>query len=149
MNGRVVNVGLCGFGVVGQGVLDHLERKREMLQDQLGVEVVVARVAVRNKSKTRDIAIDAARVTDDALSVAVDPELDIVCELMGGTDKAREVTLEALKAGKIVVTAKGIAVRPREGTARRGPGIWRPLAFRSECRGWHTGDQGDSGRACR
>ncbi len=105
MNGRVVNVGLCGFGVVGQGVVDHLERKREMLRDQLGVEVVVARVAVRNPSKSRDIAIDVARVTDDALSVAVDPELDIVCELMGGTDKAREVTLEALKAGKIVVTA--------------------------------------------
>lgn len=105
MTHRNIKLGLCGFGVVGQGVLDHLHRKRSALREQLGAEIEVVRVALRDRSKPRDIAVDDAIVTDDPISVAVDPEIDIVCELMGGTDRAREVTLEALKKGKIVVSA--------------------------------------------
>ncbi len=105
MSERVINIGLCGFGVVGQGVLDHLERKRSVLREQLGVNIVVSRIAVRNLSKARDINVDPSIVSGDALSVALDPDVEIVCELMGGTGIAREVTVAALKAGKIVITA--------------------------------------------
>ena len=105
MSERIIKVGLCGFGVVGQGVFDHLERKREVLREQLGADLVVTKIAVRDLSKSRDVAVAEAIVGDDALAVARDPEIEVVCELMGGTGFAREVTLEALKAGKIVVTA--------------------------------------------
>ncbi|MGY8692693.1 MAG: homoserine dehydrogenase [Verrucomicrobiia bacterium] len=105
MSERIIKVGLCGFGVVGQGVFDHLDRKRTVLSEQLGAEIIVTRIAVRNLRKARDIAVDASIVTDDPLAVAMDPEIDVICELMGGTGIAREVVLAALKAGKIVITA--------------------------------------------
>ena len=105
MSERIIRVGLCGFGVVGQGVFDHLDRKRAVLSEQLGAEIIVSRIAVRNLGKARDIAVDASIVTDDPLAVAMDPEIDVICELMGGTGIAREVVLAALRAGKIVITA--------------------------------------------
>lgn len=105
MSERIIKVGLCGFGVVGQGVFDHLDRKRAVLREQLGVEIVVSRIAVRNTEKARDVEVDASIITDDVLAVATDPEIEIVCELMGGTGIAREIVLAALKAGKIVITA--------------------------------------------
>ena len=105
MSERMIKVGLCGFGVVGQGVFDHLDRKRAVLSEQLGAEITVSRIAVRNIGKARDIAVDASIVTDDPLAVAMDPEIDVICELMGGTGIAREVVLAALRAGKIVITA--------------------------------------------
>lgn len=105
MSERIIKVGLCGFGVVGQGVFDHLERKRSVLSEQLGADIIVSRISVRNPGKARDIEVDASIVTDDPLAVAMDPEVDVVCELMGGTGRAREVVLAGLKASKIVITA--------------------------------------------
>lgn len=105
MSERIIKIGLCGFGVVGQGVFDHLDRKRAVLSEQLGAEIIVSRIAVRNLGKARDIAVDASIVTDEPLAVAMDPEIDVICELMGGTGIAREVVLTALRAGKIVITA--------------------------------------------
>ena len=105
MSERIIKVGLCGFGVVGQGVFDHLERKRSVLSEQLGADIIVSRIAVRTPGKARDIEVDASIVTDDPLAVAMDPEVDVVCELMGGTGRAREVVLAGLKASKIVITA--------------------------------------------
>ena len=105
MGDRKISVGLCGFGIVGQGVYDHLTRKRKLLAEQLGADISVARVAVRDKSKKRDVEIDPSLITEDSLSVATDPEIDVVCELMGGTGLALEIVTRALVAGKIVVTA--------------------------------------------
>ncbi|EDY83920.1 Homoserine dehydrogenase, NAD binding domain family [Verrucomicrobiia bacterium DG1235] len=105
MSERVIKVGLCGFGVVGQGVFNHLRKREKLLSDQLGARVEVARIAVRDTSKKRDFEFDASMLTTDPVSIASDPEIDVVCELMGGTGLALEVTLAALKAGKIVVTA--------------------------------------------
>lgn len=105
MSERIIKVGLCGFGVVGQGVFHHLERKRSVLSEQLGADIIVSRIAVRTPGKARDIEVDASIVTDDPLAVAMDPEVDVVCELMGGTGRAREVVLAGLKASKIVITA--------------------------------------------
>jgi homoserine dehydrogenase len=65
----------------------------------------VTRIAVRDLSKKRDVEIDESSVSNDPIAIATDPSIDIVCELMGGTEIAREVTIAALKAGKIVVTA--------------------------------------------
>ncbi len=105
MSDQVIRIGLCGFGVVGQGVFNHLKRRKEALGEQLGARLEVTRIAVRDTSKSRDFEFDPSVLTTDALSIASDPEIDVLCELMGGTDKALAVTLTALKAGKTVVTA--------------------------------------------
>lgn len=105
MSERIIKVGLCGFGVVGQGVFNHLQKREDDLSDQLGAKIQVARIAVRDTSKQRDFDFDASILTTDSLSIATDPEIDVVCELMGGTGIALDVTLAALKAGKTVVTA--------------------------------------------
>lgn len=101
----MVKVGLCGFGVVGQGVFHHLRKRESDLSDQLGARIEVVRIAVRDVGKARDFEFDPALLTTDPLALASDPEIDIVCELMGGTGIALEVTLAALKAGKTLVTA--------------------------------------------
>jgi len=102
---RRLNIGICGFGTVGQGVWKHLEASRAGLEARMGVGISIRRVAVRNVRKTRSVRIPRSTLTDDPLGVATDPDIPIVCELMGGTGLAREVTLAALRLGKIVVSA--------------------------------------------
>ncbi len=101
----VINIGLCGLGTVGQGVWKHIERSLPELKARFGVKLELCRAAVRDPKKPRSVDIPATKITTDALSVATDPHIHIVCELIGGTTLAREVTLAALKAGKIVVSA--------------------------------------------
>src|SRR5687767_5253924 len=99
------NIGLCGFGTVGQGVWKHLSANRAELESRLGVKLNLARVAVRDLKKLRGVKIPARVLSDDPLAIANDPSIHIVCELMGGTTLARKVTLAALKQGKVVVSA--------------------------------------------
>jgi homoserine dehydrogenase len=100
-----LNIGLCGFGTVGQGVWKHLSANQRELESRLGVRLKLARVAVRDLKRRRAVKVPAARVTDDPLAIANDPSIHIVCELMGGTGIARQVTLAALRRGKVVVSA--------------------------------------------
>jgi homoserine dehydrogenase len=98
-------IGICGFGTVGQGVWKHLTSARATLEARLGAKLVLAHASVRDLKKTRAVKIPAAKLTDDPLAIANDPKIDIVCELMGGTGLALEVTLAALARGKIVISA--------------------------------------------
>ncbi len=102
---RTIGIGLVGFGTVGQGVWKHLEAQRADLNARLGIDLDLVRVAVRDARKPRAMSVEAARMTEDPFSVVDDPRVHIVCELMGGTEVAREVTLRALRAGKVVVSA--------------------------------------------
>jgi Homoserine dehydrogenase len=102
---RTIKIGLCGLGTVGQGVWQHLERARTDLEARLGVTLELARAAVRDLKRARDVAVPADKLTDDALSIARDPSIQIVCELIGGTTLAREVTMAALERGAVVVSA--------------------------------------------
>ena len=123
---KTIKIGVCGLGVVGQGVWKHVQRNRKLLESRLGVRLELARAAVRDLTKSRSVKIPADRLTDDVMALARDPELDIVCELMGGTEIAREFTLEALERGKVVVSANKALVcdhgREVFETARRGGG---------------------------
>jgi homoserine dehydrogenase len=101
----VIRIGLCGFGTVGQGVWKHFERARGDLESRLGVRLELARASVRDLKKKRSLRLPASKLTDDPISIASDPTIDIVCELMGGTGAARDVTLAALAMGKVVVSA--------------------------------------------
>ena len=100
-----INIGLCGFGTVGQGVWKHLSANRGELESRLGVKLNLARAAVRDLGKARTVTVPASKLTADPLAIANDPSIHVVCELMGGTTLARQVTLAALRRGKIVVSA--------------------------------------------
>jgi homoserine dehydrogenase len=100
-----INIGICGLGTVGQGVWKHLERARGDLESRLGVTLSLHRASVRDLAKSRAVAVPAEKLTTDPLSIATDPAIQIVCELIGGTTLARDVTLAALRAGKVVVSA--------------------------------------------
>jgi len=98
-------LGLCGFGTVGQGVWQHLEANRALLRARLGVDLRVTRVAVRDARRRRDVRLPRGVLGTDPLAIARDPAVPVVCELMGGIGLAREVTLAALRLGKVVVSA--------------------------------------------
>ena len=101
----VINIGICGLGTVGQGVWKHIERARPELEARLGARLVLARASVRDLKKKRAVSLKSSQLTTDPLLVATDPAIQIVCELIGGTTVARQVTLAALKLGKTVISA--------------------------------------------
>jgi homoserine dehydrogenase len=100
-----ITIGLCGLGTVGQGVWKHISANRAELEARVGVKLNLVRAAVRDVKKSRAVKIPAAKLISDPLAIARDPAIQIVCELMGGTTLAREVTLTALRRGAIVVSA--------------------------------------------
>jgi homoserine dehydrogenase len=100
-----LKLGFIGLGVVGQGVWKHILRHKEAFKSRLGVELELYRAAVRDLSRPRLPEIPAAALTEDPASIVEDPDVDIVCELMGGTSLAKELTLNAFRNGKTVVTA--------------------------------------------
>lgn len=101
----VVKIGLIGFGVVGEGVWKHIQQNRSALERRLGARLQLVKVAVQDMKKKRKVQIPPDQLTTDPMSIANNPDIDIVCELMGGTTLAKKITLAALHNGKIVVTA--------------------------------------------
>ncbi len=100
-----IKIGLAGLGTVGQGVWKHLRSRKSELEARMGTTFSLERAAVRSLEKKRSIRISKKALTDDAMSIANDPQVDVLCELMGGTGHAYEVTKAALNNGKTVVTA--------------------------------------------
>lgn len=100
-----VRIGFVGLGTVGAGALAALTAEPETIARKVGAPLRVTRAAVRDPELPRPVALDGVALTTDALSVATDPEIDIVVEVMGGVGIAREVVTVALRAGKSVVTA--------------------------------------------
>jgi len=102
---RTIGIGILGFGTVGQGVWKHLTDKKTDLESRLGVKIDLRKVALRDPKKSRAIKISKSKITKNAHEVIDDPHVHVVCELIGGTTKAREFTLRALNQGKVVVSA--------------------------------------------
>src|SRR5699024_5320133 len=102
---RTVSLGLLGLGVVGSGVIKLIEEHQEKLTHQLGCGVDVKKVLVRNLEKARDVQVKTDYLTTDPDAVLHNPEIDVVVEVMGGIDGAKEHILEAFTAKKHVVTA--------------------------------------------
>jgi homoserine dehydrogenase len=105
VNGSTVRVGLLGCGTVGSALIQLLQEQAEGIESRTGLHIEIARVAVRNASKDRGVDLPPDRFTNDAASVVNDPEVDVVIEVIGGIEPARQFILDALKAGKPVVTA--------------------------------------------
>ena len=100
-----IKVGLIGFGTVGAGMVEVLINNRQLIEDRVGAEIVLKKIADLDIDSDRGVKIDTTFLTTDAMEIVNDPEIDIVVELMGGCDQAMEYILMAMEKGKHVVTA--------------------------------------------
>lgn len=101
---KPINVGLCGTGVVGGGTATVLKRNAEEIARRAGRPIAITMAASREPDRARELCPGAA-ITDNALEIARNPDIDIVVELIGGTTIAKEIVLTAIENGKHVVTA--------------------------------------------
>ncbi|HEY4242501.1 MAG TPA: homoserine dehydrogenase [Kofleriaceae bacterium] len=103
---RTIGVALLGLGNVGSGVVKLLEENAAAIEARLGARLDVRAIVVRDPAKAaRVVPVDRARLSTDVAAAVTRPDIDIVCELIGGTDVARTAVLAAIGAGKQVVTA--------------------------------------------
>ncbi len=102
---QTFNLGMIGGGTVGSGVVHALQVNGDLMAARLGVQVRVRKVAVKALDEPRPYEIPAALLCTDWKSVVNDPEVHLVCELVGGTTLAKDITLTSLKLGKPVITA--------------------------------------------
>jgi len=102
---KPVKVGLLGLGTVGGGTVDVLKRNAQEIQRRAGRGIVVARAAARDLKRTRNCDTAGIALTTDSDAVVNDPELEVIVELIGGTDAARDLVTHAIANGKHVVTA--------------------------------------------
>jgi homoserine dehydrogenase len=105
MSSRPVHVGLLGCGHVGSALVRLITDQGDEIEARTGVRLVVSRVAVRNLARERDVDLAAEVFTHDGTAVVTADDVDVVVEVIGGIEPARELIVEALKAGKPVVTA--------------------------------------------
>jgi len=99
-----IQIGMLGCGVVGGQVAALLEKNNAELSTRAGAKLILKKIAVRDVKAARE-GVNPALLTTDAQSVINDPEIDIIIEVMGGIDPARELILAAINNGKSVVTA--------------------------------------------
>jgi homoserine dehydrogenase len=105
VNERTTRVGLLGCGNVGAAVARLLHDHADDIARRAGCRLQVTRVAVRDVGRDRDVPLDPSLFTKDGGSIVDDPQVDIVCELLGGIEPARSLLLRAFERGKPVVTA--------------------------------------------
>ena len=99
-----IKAALLGAGTVGGGVYKLIEKRKSEMPSKIQAEFTITKVLVKNLNKKREGIPDEV-LTDDWQGILDDPEISIVIELIGGIEPARTYILEALKAGKNVVTA--------------------------------------------
>ena len=104
-NQKPVRVGLLGIGTVGGGTFTVLKRNQEEIRRRAGRGISIDMVADLNVDRAKELVGDAAEVVSDARQVIANPNIDVVVELIGGYGIAKTLVLEAIAAGKHVVTA--------------------------------------------
>jgi homoserine dehydrogenase len=100
-----IRVGLLGLGTVGRGTFQVLQRNQEVIRRRAGRGIEITRVGVRDLDKARGHVGPSMALTDRLQDVVRDPQIDIVVELIGGIEPARELVLDAIAHDKHVVTA--------------------------------------------
>ena len=112
---KKIKAALLGLGTVGGGVYKLVQRQKEEMVKKSGANLEITRILVHNMNKQRE-GVDASLLTDNWKEIVEDPEISIVIEVMGGIEPAKTMILEALCAGKNVVTANKdlVAVHGRE-----------------------------------
>ena len=100
-----VKVGLLGLGTVGCGTVNVLSRNASEIKRRAGRDIVIAQASARDIQKSRHCDLAAAILTSDPFTVVNNPDIDVVVELIGGTDVALKLVKQAIANGKHVVTA--------------------------------------------
>ena len=100
-----VQIALLGLGTVGTGVYKVLKAQKEEISHKVGTEIQLKKILVRNTKKAAEKLDDPSVLTTEWKSILEDPEISVVVEVMGGIEPARSYILDALHAGKSVVTA--------------------------------------------
>ena len=120
-----IEIGVLGLGVVGSGTVALLENNRAEIEHKIGLPLHIKKIAVRDLQKPRSVSVDRRLLTTDAGEILDDPDIDIVCELIGGVTPARDFVMRALRNGKQVVTAN------KEMIAKEGHALMEEAARRS------------------
>ena len=94
-----------GIGTVGSGTFNVLQRNQEEIQRRAGRGIAITMVADLDTARAKAVVGDAAQVVNDARAIIANPDIDIVIELIGGYGIAKALVMEAIAAGKHVVTA--------------------------------------------
>jgi homoserine dehydrogenase len=102
---NLVRIGVLGCGNVGSAFVKLVKDQQATIEQRTGVRLDVGAVAVRNLSRERDVALPEGVLTRDTFAVVNDPSIDLVVEVIGGIEPARELITTALRNGKPVVTA--------------------------------------------
>lgn len=126
-----LRVGIAGLGTVGRGTLKILLNNAELLSARAGRPIVVAGISARDKGADRGVDISKLRWFDNPLDMAHDPDIDVVAEMIGGSEGiAREIVEVALNSGKSVVTAnKALIAHHGIALAQRAEKTGALLAF--------------------
>lgn len=107
---KPVNIGLLGLGTVGGGTVRVLRRNAAEITRRAGREIRILAASARSLDRPRICDTTGIRLTTDSRAIVTDPDIDIVVELIGGLQPARELVLEALEQGKHVVTANKMLI---------------------------------------
>jgi len=100
-----INIGLIGYGVVGQGVVKVLKSRRKFLREKYDTDFFIKTISDRSILKKPNPGLDHTVLTTDYNTILKDPEIHVVVELIGGLSPAKEIVLSALRSKKHVVTA--------------------------------------------
>ena len=102
---KPINVGLLGLGTVGSGTIEVLKRNREEISRRAGREIRVTHATARDLAKPRSFSLEGIELLPNADALVSHPDIDIVCELIGGDTTTKDLVLKAIANGKHVVTA--------------------------------------------
>jgi homoserine dehydrogenase len=102
---KPVKIGILGLGTVGCGTVSVLARNAQEISRRAGREIRIAQASARDLKKKRACPMDGIQLVQDPYEVVRNPEIEVVVELIGGSEPARELVLEAIAHGKHVVTA--------------------------------------------
>ncbi len=98
-----IRIGICGLGTVGSGTFNLIRQNAAEISRRAGIDLAVVQVGCRRDHPDCDLS--GVDVTRDIFDVVRNPDVDVICELIGGTDTARTLVKAAIAAGKHVVTA--------------------------------------------
>jgi homoserine dehydrogenase len=133
---RTIRVGMVGCGTVGSAVIRMLHDHADDIAMRAGCRIEVSRVAVRDLDRDRGVPLAREVFTDDGLDIVEDPDIDVVCELVGGLEPARAILLRAFGAGKPVVTAnKELLARDGKALFHAADSAGRDLFFEAAVAG--------------
>ena len=101
-----LRIGIIGFGTVGAGVVECIQRNADLVTERTGIRPVITRVADKDLESDRGVTLPPGVLVDEVDTILDASDIDVVVELVGGTTVAKDFVLRALRAGKPVVTAK-------------------------------------------